>query len=92
MLSTDAMKIKGKPPSSGGQGPQGRHAADVAGHRHQRPFAPHGRQTAQQELAEAHDAFDDTEHRLDGLLTQGIPATAGVTSGGGSLKRSGQGR
>ena len=48
------------------------HPPDVPAHRYQIPLAFDVLEPTQQELAEAHHRFDDPEHRLGGLLAQGV--------------------
>ena len=86
---------------------QHRHPTDVPRHRHQRPLPSYGLEPAQQKLPEPHPRLDDAEDWLDGLLALPIrrapvrvfcrcrirsTASAGSQSGGGSMKRSCQGR
>jgi len=94
MMGVRVIKTKVERFSTTGQVPQGRHPADIPCHGYQRPFAPRGIESAQQKLAEAHHRFDNAKHGFDGLFAQGIRSmgSAGVASGGGSLKRSCQGR
>src|SRR5688572_32698828 len=53
--------------SSPSQPTQREHASDVPAHRHQIPLAFGALKAPQQELAETHHRFDDSEHRLGGL-------------------------
>ncbi len=55
---------------------EGEHPFDVPSHGDQAPFASDLFEAAEQELAEAHDRFDDAEHRLRGLLAQGVELLA----------------
>ena len=57
--------------ASGGTG-EGEQPLHVVGHGHQVPLAADIVEAAEQELAEPQYRFDDAEHRLGGLLAQGI--------------------
>ena len=78
IMTVPPMMTKPNGPSTAGHGLHGRPPADVACQGHQRPLATRRLQASEQELAEAHHAFNDPEHRLDGLLAQGIPGASGA--------------
>ena len=85
-------------------GGKGIHSLQIPSQTHQTPFATGASDSAQRELPEFHDPFDQSEYRLDGGLAQGIQLATRVASagdgaspptrvgfpvkGGGSLKRS----
>src|SRR5450759_190377 len=72
VLGAAALPVRRYAPAARSAGAERKHPLHVPGHCNEAPLTADVVEPAQQELAESHHGFDDSEHRFRGLFAQGV--------------------
>ena len=72
VLGAAALPVRRHAPAAHSAGAERKHPLHVPGHCNEAPLTADVVEPAQQELAESHHGFNDSEHRFRGLFAQGV--------------------